>query len=414
MNLTFGFIAFFVSVIIPGILFRRFFYYGEFSKQFDSKDPVLHSIFYSIVPGVCIQVICFVLGDWLLSFEIDNTQIFNVFKDFVYSGEKDINHDTESFLNDSLDTFIYYSLSIFFVSIVSGHIISRMIRWWGLDKKYKILKFKNQWFYIFSGEILDFEKFELGKTLTTDIQIPHNQKISTTYADVLVDNTDGMRELYTGYVVDYDLCSEDISQLERIYLLDAYRYKKKDKEYAFEKSSPLIKKDSSKLDISLDEVEKQVEYKSRIRKKIPGNVFVVSGKDILNINLTYVPSEKKRKIREQRSQKTLQIISNTYFVISILLILLHFTYKSIGLNATWFGAHIRESNWLAIILVGIACIQILSLFIPSLDQENNKYQYRPKHIFVRLVALIILYIIICLFQYLKLLSPEFPLWNPFI
>lgn len=408
MNLTFGFIAFFISVIIPGILFRRFFYYGEFSKQFDSKDPVLHSIFYSIVPGVCIQVICFILSDSIFSFQIENATIFNIFKDFVYSGEKTINTDTESFLNENLDDFIYYSLVIFLISILFGYVTSRIIRWWRLDKRFKILKFKNQWFYIFSGEILQFEKFELGNTITTNIESDHNYKISTTYADILVDNTDGIRELYTGYVVDYDLCSDDISQLERIYLLDAYRYKKKDKEYVFDRHSPLIKINAKKD--SEDEIQEQVDFKSRVRKKIPGNVFVVSGKDILNINLTYVPSERKREIKEEKKQKKYNILANRYLIFNVLLLITHFAYRLLGLENTWFGLHIKNSNLFSIIIVYIAFLQIIQIFVPSLKQGGKKYSYRLRPIIAKIVAFILLYIIAWFLKKYDWLSADFPIW----
>ncbi|THF48460.1 hypothetical protein E6C50_14345 [Flavobacterium supellecticarium] len=70
MNLTLGFIAFFIAIVIPGILFRRFFFYGEFSKQFNTKDPVLHSIFFSIIPGIVIQLVCFTIYAATLGFEI--------------------------------------------------------------------------------------------------------------------------------------------------------------------------------------------------------------------------------------------------------------------------------------------------------------------------------------------------------
>lgn len=408
MNLTFGFIAFFIAVIIPGILFRRFFYYGEFSKQFDSKDPVLHSIFYSIVPGVCIQVICFILGDLIFSFGVDNTEIFNIFKDFVYSGEKEINEDTKDFLDKGLSTFIYYSLVVFLLSIIFGHLTSRFIRSLNWDKKYKIFKFKNQWFYIFSGELLKFEKFEFGRNITTTGTLPYNHKISTTYADVLVDNTHGMRELYTGYVVDYDLCTNDISQLERIYLLDTFRYKKKEKHKNLQNSN--IEEITNENEQTVEEL---VDFKSRIRKKIPGDVFIVSGKDILNINLTYVPSDRKKQLQEKVKQSIYKKISNFYMVLSLCILLIHITYKFLGFQNTLFGFHMKNSNWVAIVFIYIVFLQILLIFTPSLVKDDQKYQYHKKEIFFRILTLIALYFIAVLMQYMNWLCLNFTLWTPF-
>lgn len=414
MNLTFGFIAFFISVIIPGILFRRFFYYGEFSKQFDSKDPVLHSIFYSIVPGVCIQVICFVIADSLLTFNTSNSDIFNVFKDFVYSGEKAISDSTTNFLDGSLDDFIYYSISVFLISIITGYTLSRIIRWFGLDKKYKILKFKNQWFYIFSGELLNFQKFEVGRSLTTSTSIPHNHKVSMTYADILVDNTEGMRELFSGYVVDYDLCGDNISQLDRIYLLDAYRYKKK-VVVENEKNKKKRKKERKIREANMSYTEKlnyDLDYKSRIRLKIPGDVFVVSGKHILNINLTYIPSEIKQAKRKASAQKLYSAISSIYTLLALVLVLVHFIYKWIGLNNTFFEIYSKNSNLFAKIFVILTVLQVFMFLVPTFSKSKNEYSYKNKFFKSRIIALIILYVILVILQYFRALAPEFPIWNP--
>lgn len=408
MNLTFGFIAFFLSIVIPGILFRRFFYYGEFSKQFDSKDPVLHSIFYSIVPGICIQVICFVLADAIFSFNIPNTDIFNIFKDFVYSGEKEINNSTISFLESGLDTFIYYSLTIFFISIVAGHSIARLLRFFKLDIKFKILKFKNQWFYIFSGEILQFEKFEFGRNITiSSNEPPHNQKISTTYADVLVDNTEGIRELYTGYVVDYDLCSEDISQLERIYLLDTYRYKKiKPVDKPEEKDEEIKAEDT---EISQEDVQKEVEKKSRIRRKIPGDIFVISGKHILNINLTYVPSEKKGELKEANRQKFYNKLSIAFLIVAISIIILSLVLENIAKPDSAIDTFFKESNLFAKFIVFIFIIQFLSIFSPSWNKKDSKYGYSLKGISTKVVILIFLYALMVICMKISWLPSELPL-----
>lgn len=415
MNLTFGFIAFFISIIIPGILFRRFFYYGEFSKQFDSKDPVLHSIFYSIVPGVCIQVLCFVLANSLLAFNTTNAVIFNVFRDFIYGSEKSISNATTSFLNNHLDIFIYYSLTVFTISIVVGHISARLIRGFNLDKKYKILKFKNQWFYIFSGELLEFEKFEFGRSLTADSSIPYNHKISTTYADILIDNIDGMRELYTGYVVDYDLCSDDISKLERVYLLDAYRYKKKENIEETEKEKKRRKKERKNLEKKLTPEElhlHNIEYKSRIRKKIPSDVFVISGKNISNINLTYIPSEIKDELHKESNRKVYSIVSKILFTLTLLILLVHLVYRWIGLNDTFFETYSKETNFIGQTLVIMTLLQTIQLIVPTFYKDNS-WNYRIKDVVLRLGALIILYVILIIFQKIGWLSDIVPLWNPF-
>lgn len=83
MNFTFGFIVFFVSIIIPGILFRRFYFYGEFSKQFNTKDPVLHSIYFSIIPGIILQIFGIIIYSFYTPNELNFYNIFIVFRDLT-------------------------------------------------------------------------------------------------------------------------------------------------------------------------------------------------------------------------------------------------------------------------------------------------------------------------------------------
>lgn len=227
MNLTLGFIAFFISIIIPGILFRRFFFYGEFSKQFNTKDPVLHSMFLSIVPGIVLQVIGFTFYYFILGYNGSFLDIFTILRDVTSDGTTQTTVATKYFINNHLATFFLYSIGLFLFSILSGYISSRFIRWRKWDKKFKLFRFQNQWYYIFSGEILNMKKFEEAHRVSFNRNGKFNHDVSTTYADILVSMDEDRRELYTGYVVDYDLNSEDISKLDKIYLLDTYRYKKK-------------------------------------------------------------------------------------------------------------------------------------------------------------------------------------------
>lgn len=48
----------FLLFIFPGIVFRRFYYVGEFSKQFNSNNWV-NTFYISLVPGLIIQIISY-------------------------------------------------------------------------------------------------------------------------------------------------------------------------------------------------------------------------------------------------------------------------------------------------------------------------------------------------------------------
>lgn len=364
MNLTLGFIAFFISIVIPGILFRRFFFYGEFSKQFNTKDPVLHSIFFSIIPGIVIQVLCFFLYYIILDFESSFLNIFTILRDITSDGSKPTEQVTKDFINNELISFIFYSLFVFTFASILGFITSRFIRSQKWDMKYKLFRFKNQWYYIFSGEVLKMKKFEEAHRVSFNKNNNFEDDTLMTYADILVSVSDdnNRKELYTGYVVDYDLSSDDITQLDKIYLIDTHRYKK-------------------------------TEDKSRNRIKVPGDIFILSAKNIININLTYIPSTNRIKEKENKKQKDYKKIQKIYFYTILTIVVLHFFYKLLSLDKTFLSTYLTETGFFGKLLVIVIINQFLSLFVPFKDNEN-KLCYDNSDLQYRILVLVILSIIL--------------------
>lgn len=389
MTLTLGFIAFFVSIIIPGILFKRFFYFGEFSKQFNTKEPVLHSIFLSIIPGIVIQILSFVIYIISLDFDSSLFDVFVIFRDIASDGSTGTRKETEYFINNQLISFLLYSLCVFILASFLGYLSSRIIRNRKWDRKYKIFRFKNQWYYIFSGEVLNMKKFEEAHKVSFKKNKGKNQDILMTYADILVSVSDqnDRKELYTGYVVDYDLSSDDISQLDKVYLIDTYRYKKKEK--LFNESGIELK----------DQAEKQIKEnptKSRNRLRVPGDIFVLNAKNIVNLNLTYIPSlhkemdkkveEKRKDVKRQSRYKTIQ---NIYFFIILALIMAHFFYRPLSLDKTIFGDYLLKTGFWGKLLIILFINHLLSFAIPTLDDEK-KLNYNSKNVWFRLIILVIM------------------------
>ena len=114
MNFTFGFIVFFVSIIIPGILFRRFYFYGEFSKQFNTKDPVLHSIYFSIIPGIILQIFGIIIYSFYTPNELNFYNIFIVFRDLTIDKSDGFTCLTIDFFQVKLICFFITQFLFFF------------------------------------------------------------------------------------------------------------------------------------------------------------------------------------------------------------------------------------------------------------------------------------------------------------
>lgn len=325
-------------------------------------------------------------------FEIETLKVFNVFKDFAYLESKEVGNDTRDFLSYGLGKFIFYSLIIFTFSAVIGNLSSRLLRAFKLDHKHKIFRFKNQWYYIFSGEVLSFQKFEKAKGLHFN-SLPEDQKILTTYADLLIANLEGNRELYTGFVVDYDLNQEDISQLDKIYLLDAYRYKKPNRS-GYNDSSIFQSISSTNNSYEFSKFDDEDNYSSRKRINIPGDLLVVSGKNILNINLTYIPSKKIEEQREAKKQFRFKWLAYFLTATTLIIIFIHFFsgFIDFGRNSalnSYFNKSTFWGKFFAIIYIN----QVIALIFP-VKNKKGKYYFSKNTTMVKIFFLLILSVIL--------------------
>jgi hypothetical protein len=388
MNLTIGFIAFFISIVIPGILFRRFYFYGEFSKQFNTKDPVLHSIFFSIVPGIVVQIFCLIIYHLSLGFESSFLNAFVIFRDFTSDGSNGTQEATKSFIDNDIIRFFIYSLATFIFSSFIGFVCSRFIRFQKWDKKFKLFRFKNQWYYIFSGEVLNMKKFEDAHKISFKGNKGVDQNTLMTYADILVSVSEqnDRKELYTGYVADYDLKSDDITQLDKVYLIDTHRYKKKDK--VLDENGNEIK------NVEIDNEGNPT--KSRNRVKVPGDIFILKASNIVNMNLTYIPSKSKKAENEAKKQKQLRKIQVFYLIVVFTIILVHFFYKALALDQTFLSNYfIKTGFWIKFLTI-LTINQFLSLFTPF-ENKEKKLSYEFNKVFLARVIMFLVFGLITYF-----------------
>jgi hypothetical protein len=257
VQLTVGFVTLFLLLVLPGIIFRRFYYLGEFSKQVSISEPILNTIAYALIPGVLIQLSL----AWLYLILIDSGSevALSPFYNTVFSGNISTSV-SRLLLRDLLsNSFLLYLCAVYSISATLGISLYLLVRNLKLDLKFKILRFKNQWAYIFSGESYRFPKWRKFDMSTRDELAEFKKKFLFPSLDVLVKVSESENILYSGILKDYDVLSKDLSQLRRVYLVDAKRYKRTD--------------DDMKL------------------KDIPGDFLIIDGKDIINLNVQYIFSE---------------------------------------------------------------------------------------------------------------------------
>lgn len=265
MSFTVGLLLVFLTIFAPGLIFLRSYFIGEFSKQFNTKVPIIRLAFYSLIPGLFIFLFSiFTYGIIDSTFLISES--LKIYLDLMFA-KNSLSTKTSFFLDNNLIYFVFFVTSMYLSSFVLGvsfHYVIRKLNW---DKKFKILRFKNYWYYLLSGEIVKFPKFDRALIDIEINDIDKDTDVSMAYADILTDEC-GKTKMYTGYVLDYELDQENSNQLDKIYLLDAHKYNYvQHKKFRFQK-----------------------DFK---KQAIPGHLFIIDYKKVLNINLTYIPSFKR-------------------------------------------------------------------------------------------------------------------------
>lgn len=266
MNFTAGLLLIFLNVFLPGLIFLRFYYTGEFSKQFSTKVPIIRLAFYALIPGLIFLLFGVLIYNWCDS----NFTLFKAISIFseLLGSPKDYSCQTECFLKNQIHIYSWFTVSLnvgAFISAFFAHWLVRRLDW---DIQFKLLRFKNQWYYVFNGDILKYKKYRALNFINPDEG--RNGEIMMAYADILV-NEAGGTQLYSGIIMDYDLDNNDNSSLEKIYLIDAHRHKRNPHQ----------------------------------KKPIPGQIFVILNSNILNINLTYIPSaihQLNKNIQREKSK----------------------------------------------------------------------------------------------------------------
>lgn len=241
MNLALSTIILFV-LLLPGIVFRKFYYSEEFSREY-FKSSVFEVFISALLPSIFLHICWFYL-----------VRIFNYNVDFTILGDLiSSNPNTSSFENIQENHFniFLYNFTMLISSGALGLFSKRLIRFFKLDREIKQFRFKNVWHYILKGEFFDFPRaaFNLENDKLEDIEV--------VYVDALVDTSKGPI-IYDGILVDYELSDEGglesitLKQVQRRWLHDEGQLETSDKYYV-----------------------------------IPGHILILKYSEILNLNFSY-------------------------------------------------------------------------------------------------------------------------------
>lgn len=350
MDVSLGFIVALSLVLFPGLLFRRLYFYGEFSKQFSSGHNLIWLIAVSTIPGILILLSVYWFYNKFIT-EIDLEGIIDTFKDINNPNSR---NDPDSnllrkLLSDKVFPFIGF---LYLISFILGAISGRFIRISGIDTRLKLFRFKNYWFYLFNGHHTGFKKMKHLKQ--------KNKRHLFTKADILIDANNEPR-LYSGIIVDYELNIDDCTILSKIMLQNAERYGSKEGK--------------------------------RVPVSIPGQLLVIDCTSMKNINLTYVyedlSGEPRGIFKGIKSVKEFFInvghffknllstkvpnIVDVIFTLIILLLIPFFIFQSDSIE--WqFYKYYFSLTWYSKIVAYFLIAQIIILINPFI-KIDDQYRY---------------------------------------
>ncbi len=351
MDVTLGFIAILLLIFFPGLIFRRLYFYGEFSKQFNPEKNLVNLLAKSSIPGLILLVLIFLFYDKYV-IDIDLGKIIDKFKD-VTSQDFRYSETTEKPIKLLVNEYVLPFLEfLYFSSGIIGILLSRLVRYTKLDTRFKLLRFKNQWFYIFTDQFSDFKKNRHLKE--------RNKKHVFTKADIQIE-TAHENIYYSGIVVDYELLPSDSSVLSKVVLRKAVRTENEDP-------------DSN-------------EQNNKGLQNIAGKYLVVDCKSMKSINLSYVYEKPKPLLKTKIPNIVIKINS-----ILVIILLPFFIFKSDFIHAGLYNSYF-ELSWISKIFAYLFVIQAIGLINPF-RIEDDEYKYvNWKTIIVKLLFLGVFYIL---------------------
>lgn len=253
-----------ILVYLPGYLFRKFYFSGEFTKQFSIKEWA-RNIGVNSFLGLFIHALVFiVIHIWFdESFEESCNHFFNN-PNYNLTAENILKGNINYFILNKNDGYflISYFTAISLFSIPFAYLIYQIVRLAKLDRKFSLFRFNNYWNYYFRGEIIDFKDFKYLKEIKSG-------KYWYTECDIVTQTLSGEKKMISGIIRQYTI--DESGKLQNIYLSHAKKWS------------------SREPDPENIEDFKNLNSKNRVsyQKSIEGDCFIVPYSTILELNLNY-------------------------------------------------------------------------------------------------------------------------------
>lgn len=150
MSLAFSTLALF-CLLLPGSIFSRFYFTGPFSKEW-FKPSLYELVLAAIIPSIILHGAALSLLQYR-GVELMLEPLFLVI--IGANAESDL-AKIGPWLGTHWQGLLVYNLSLWLVAILSGLLAKTTIRRLKWDRKSFFFRFRNEFYYLVSGEILDF------------------------------------------------------------------------------------------------------------------------------------------------------------------------------------------------------------------------------------------------------------------
>ncbi|MGS2727545.1 hypothetical protein ACU8DI_13120 [Psychroserpens sp. BH13MA-6] len=231
-------------LLLPGILFNKSYFSGEFSSQYTVKD-FFGLLTNTLIPSLIIYVIIGIPIVWIIGYQYDFQTLLG-----LLSSEKDIVEEAISNVELYRLEIISFNSVMCFISFCLGHGFRNLVLNRSLDTRIPFLRFDNIWHYLITGKFIMLRRSQIQLFEDTI------QDVDITYVVALV-NVAGSPFIYNGALVDYELSKD--GGLNLIYLNGAKR------------------KDISNSENEYIDIE--------------GHTIILKYENIINLNLSFIATD---------------------------------------------------------------------------------------------------------------------------
>ncbi len=282
-----------IFLFIPGFFFKRFYFTGQFTKQFGAgifAERFITSIFW----GVVIQWISIIVTSRIVNLSYNNIKvpIANFYTQLCNNKIPDF----------SFQNFKYATAYVFFtllLAIILGAACHKVVRLFRIDVNFPVFRFTNYWNYYFKGDLLILRGTggKRGKVISTDV-------------DVIADDGEGCTRMYSGFLSNYTI-SHTTGELETIALTGAQRWSKSANAF----------------------------------KVISGDCLIIPYSKVINFNIRYNIKVKTFKTWQAILLQVITLIALLSFI-AIFIVVPYYYYNEIGLTKTIWVVFLFILDWL--------------------------------------------------------------------